>query len=152
MKNAAALPEQPAAVDGRTRDRVARLLLAHGSATAAELGAELGLGSAAIRKHLDAMVADGVVVSRERPVQGQRGRGRPARVFVLTDAGKQDCGTHFYDGIATAALRWISRNAGAAAVAEFAAEQVSGLEARCQAALEGPVTTRSRGRRRSPRP
>ncbi|MFC0526906.1 helix-turn-helix transcriptional regulator [Phytohabitans kaempferiae] len=137
MKNAAALPEQPAAVDGRTRDRVARLLLEHGSATAGELGAELGLSSAAIRKHLDAMLADGVVVSRERPVRGHRGRGRPARVFVLTDAGKQDCGTHFYDGMATAALRWIARTGGEAAVAEFAAEQVSGLEARCRAALEG---------------
>jgi predicted ArsR family transcriptional regulator len=134
VKNAAPAEQ---VVDGRTRDRVARLLLEHGSATAAELGAELGLGSAAIRKHLDAMLADGVVISRERPVHGHRGRGRPARVFLLTDAGRQDCGTHFYDGVATAALRWIARESGPGAVAEFAAEQVSGLEARCRAAMEG---------------
>jgi predicted ArsR family transcriptional regulator len=134
VKNAAPAEQ---VVDGRTRDRVARLLLEHGAATAAELGAELGLSSAAIRKHLDAMLADGVVVSRERPVRGHRGRGRPARVFVLTDAGRQDCGTHFYDGVATAALRWIARTGGPGAVSEFAAEQVSGLEARCRAAMEG---------------
>lgn len=133
---AALSEQQPAAIDGRTRDRVARLLLEHGSATAAELGVELGLSPAAIRRHLDAMLADGAVISRERPVRGHRGRGRPARVFVLTDAGRQDCGTHFYDGMATSAMRWIARTGGPAAVEEFAAEQVSGLEARCRAALE----------------
>ncbi|MEJ3745450.1 ArsR family transcriptional regulator [Actinomycetes bacterium KLBMP 9797] len=138
MRNVGVVKNVPApVVDGRTRDRVARLLLAHGSATAAELGAELGLTQAAIRRHLDAMLADGVVVSRERPVRGNRRRGRPARVFVLTDTGRQGCGRHFYDGMATAALRWIARTGGPEAVAAFATEQLSGLESRCQAALAG---------------
>ena len=56
---------QASVSDGRTRDRVAQLLLERGAATAAELGAELGLSPAAIRKHLDAMLADRLVETRE---------------------------------------------------------------------------------------
>jgi predicted ArsR family transcriptional regulator len=123
--------------DGRTRDRVLQLLLEQGAATAAQLGAKLGLSSAAIRRHLDAMLADGDVFSREQPVRGQRGRGRPAKAFVLTDSARIRCGTHTYDGMATAALRWIARNGGGQAVEAFAADQVVALEVRCRAAMEG---------------
>ncbi|MEV1287491.1 transcriptional regulator [Micromonospora sp. NPDC049679] len=114
-----------------------QLLLEQGAATAAQLGGELGLSSAAIRRHLDAMLADGDVVSREQPVRGQRGRGRPAKVFTLTDSARIRCGTHTYDGMATAALRWIARNGGGKAIEAFAADQVAALEARCRSAMEG---------------
>jgi predicted ArsR family transcriptional regulator len=123
-----------AGADGRTRGRVAQLLLEQGAATAAELGAALGLSPAAIRRHLDAMLADGLVVARERAPRGPRGRGRPAKVFALTDAARESF-PHTYDGIATAALRWIAEHGGAEAVAAFAAAQVSVLEERCHAAL-----------------
>lgn len=123
--------------DGRTRDRVTQLLLERGAATAAQLGAVLGLSPAAIRRHLDAMLADGDVVSREQPAHGHRGRGRPARVFLLTDAARVRCGRHTYDGMATAALRWIARHGGDQAIEAFAAEQVTILETRCRTALEG---------------
>jgi predicted ArsR family transcriptional regulator len=123
--------------DGRTRDRVIQLLLERGAATTAQLGAALGLSPAAIRRHLDAMLDDGDVVSRQQPVRGHRGRGRPAKVFVLTDAARVRCGTHTYDGMATAALRWIARSGGAEALGAFAAEQVAALEARWRAAMEG---------------
>lgn len=132
----AGTPSTPAA-DGRTRDRVTRILLERGARTAAQLGAELGLSPAAIRRHLDAMIADGDVVAREQRVRGRRGRGRPARVFMLTPSGRLRCGVHTYDGIATAALRWIARHVGPKAIEAFAAEQVAGLEARCRAAMEG---------------
>ncbi|HEU4425542.1 MAG TPA: winged helix-turn-helix transcriptional regulator [Pilimelia sp.] len=111
-----------------------QLLLEHGTATAAELGAALGLSPAAIRRHLDAMLAEGMVVVRERPPRGPRGRGRPAKVFALTDAAREGF-PHTYDGIATAALRWIAEHGGPKAVAEFATAQVSALEERCRAAL-----------------
>lgn len=124
-----------ASADGRTRDRVTQLLLERGAATAAQLGEVLGLSPAAIRRHLDAMLADGDVISREQAVRGHRGRGRPAKVFLLTDAARLRCGRHTYDGMANAALRWISRHCGEEAVEAFAAEQVAVLEARCQAAL-----------------
>ncbi|RSM72111.1 transcriptional regulator [Actinoplanes sp. ATCC 53533] len=122
--------------DGRTRDRVAQLLFESGAATAAELGAQLGLSSAAIRKHLDAMLADQLVEVRESRRQGPRGRGRPAKAFVLTAAAREGF-PHFYDGIATAALRWIAETGGPEAVTAFATAQVSALEERCRAALLG---------------
>jgi len=121
--------------DLRTRDRVTQLLLERGAVTAAQLGTELGLSPAAIRRHLDAMLADGDVLAREQDVRGRRSRGRPAKVFVLTDAARVRCGTHHYDNMATAALRWIARNGGPEAVDAFAADQVAALEARCQAVL-----------------
>ena len=120
--------------DGRTRDRVAQLLLERGAATAAELGAELGLSPAAIRKHLDAMLADHLVEVREARIAGPRGRGRPAKAFVLTAAARESF-PHFYDGIATAALRWIAEHGGEEAVSAFATAQVSTLEERCRSAL-----------------
>jgi len=120
--------------DGRTRDRVAQLLFDRGGATAAEIGVELGLSPAAIRKHLDAMLAEHLVETREVRPQGPRGRGRPAKAFVLTAAAR-DGFPHFYDGIATAALRWIAEHGGPDAVSAFAATQVSALEERCRAAM-----------------
>lgn len=120
--------------DGRTRDRVAQLLFERGAATAAQLGAQLGLSPAAIRKHLDAMLADRLVETREVRTNVPRGRGRPAKAFVLTAAARESF-PHFYDGIATAALRWIAEHAGPEAVSAFAASQVSGLEDRCRTAL-----------------
>jgi predicted ArsR family transcriptional regulator len=122
--------------DRRTRDRVLHLLLLHGSATAADLGCELGLSPAAIRRHLDAMLEDGDVVSREAVVKSDRGRGRPARTFQLTDSARLRAGTHTYDDLATSALRWIAAHGGERAVAEFAASQVAALETRCRDALE----------------
>jgi predicted ArsR family transcriptional regulator len=130
------LPTAGAAVDGRTRARVKALLLEHGAATTAELGEAIGLSPAAIRRHLDVMLADGDVVARDQHVYGQRGRGRPARVFSLTEAGRGRCGPHTYDDLASSALRWISRNGGEDAVAGFAADLVSGLEERCRTATE----------------
>ncbi|MFI6785340.1 helix-turn-helix transcriptional regulator [Micromonospora sp. NPDC050276] len=125
-----------AAAEISTRDRVTQLLLEQGATTAAQLGAALGLSPAAIRRHLDAMLADGDVYAREQTVQGSRGRGRPAKVFLLTEAARVRCGTHHYDNMATAALRWIARSGGSGAVEAFATEQVSALESRCRTAME----------------
>jgi predicted ArsR family transcriptional regulator len=139
VKNAALLDERepagtPGGSDRRTRDRVTELLLEQGAATATELGSALGLSAAGIRRHLEAMLADGLVVARERASRGPRGRGRPAKVFALTDAGREAF-PHTYDGLAAAALRWIAAQQGSEAVAAFAANQVAGLEERCRAAM-----------------
>ncbi|MGC9665739.1 helix-turn-helix transcriptional regulator [Planosporangium sp. 12N6] len=145
MKNAAVLPERAGAsgqdtvpdrdpADGRTRDRVAQLLLQYGSATTSELSEALGLSCAAIRRHLDAMLSDGLVEAREQPVRGPRGRGRPARIFSLTESARESF-PHTYDDLASAALRWIAQHGGPAAVSAFAAAQVAALEERCRAAM-----------------
>jgi predicted ArsR family transcriptional regulator len=120
-----------AGADGRTRDRVLDLL-GRSPATAAQLGDALGLKPAAIRRHLDALLADGLVTGREQPAQG---RGRPAKIFSLTPQGRDAIGGHTYDGLAAAALRWIAEDGGADAVAAFARSQVQQLEERCQTAM-----------------
>ncbi|ARQ71369.1 helix-turn-helix transcriptional regulator [Streptomyces marincola] len=116
-----ALPAAPEEQSG-TRRRVARSILDHGPSTAADLAGRLGLTQAAVRRHLDALVADGLVEPREKRVHGSRGRGRPAKVFAVTDSGREAFG-HAYDELAVEALRWIERAAGdqgAAAVMAFA--------------------------------
>lgn len=120
-----------AAPDLRTRDRVIALL-SQGAATASDLGAELGLKPAAIRRHLDAMLLEGLVTEREQARRGPRGRGRPAKFFELTPAAREGHGKHTYDNLAVSALRWISAEGGSTAVAEFARAQVAELEQRCQ--------------------
>lgn len=107
-----------------TRDRVARSILDHGPSSAADLATRLGLTAAAVRRHLDGLAAAGLVESREQRVYGSRGRGRPAKVFALTDGGR-DAFYQAYDQLAADALRWISDSvgggkAGEEAVAAFA--------------------------------
>lgn len=136
MKNAALLTGQEppqGGADRRTRDRLTELLLERGAATATELGCALGLSAAGIRRHLEAMLAEGLVVTREQANGAPRGRGRPAKIFALTEAGREGL-PHTYDDLASAALRWIA-SAGPAAVAAFAASQVAGLEERCSTAM-----------------
>ncbi|MFB6521936.1 MULTISPECIES: helix-turn-helix transcriptional regulator [unclassified Streptomyces] len=107
-----------------TRNRVARSILDHGPSTVADLAQRLGLTQAAVRRHLDTLVADDVVEPREQRVYGARTRGRPAKVFALTDCGR-DAFDQSYDSLAADAMRWIAQVAGGgeqgeAAVAAFA--------------------------------
>jgi predicted ArsR family transcriptional regulator len=114
-----------------TRDEVARLLLEQGPATAAALGERLGISPTAVRRHLDALVADGLATDREqRPLRGaQRGRGRPPREFLLTALGRASF-PHAYDDLAAAALRFLAETGGDKAVADFAALRVATVEER----------------------
>src|SRR5687768_6809006 len=80
--------EAPATGDGRTRAAVARLLMEQGPVTAAAVARELALSAVAVRRHLDALIADGEAEARSAPHRGPRGRGRPARQYLLTDAGR----------------------------------------------------------------
>jgi len=116
-------------VDRGTRGQVARLILELGPATAATLSGRLGLTPAAIRRHLENLIADGMIEMRTARSYGNRGRGRPAKVFVVTDAGRSVF-EHTYDDLATSALRFIEQTGGPEAVAEFARRQVSELERR----------------------
>jgi predicted ArsR family transcriptional regulator len=123
-------------VDIRTRDRVVRLLLERGPATTAALSELLGLSPAAVRRHLDALAATGSVTARDQQARGPRGRGRPARAFALTDAGRAGF-PHTYDDLAATALRYLARVGGHDAVTAFATERVAELEDRCRAAMDG---------------
>ncbi|AXK37243.1 ArsR family transcriptional regulator [Streptomyces armeniacus] len=123
-----------------TRNRVARSILDHGPSTAAELALRLELTQAAVRRHLDTLVSEGVVEARAKRVYGSRGRGRPAKVFALTDCGR-DAFDQAYDQLAADAMRWIARTAGGgaagdAAVAEFARARVEAQAERYWQALD----------------
>ena len=126
--------------DRGTRGQVARLILELGPATAATLGGRLGLTPAAIRRHLENLIADGMIEMRTARSYGNRGRGRPAKVFVVTDAGRSAF-EHTYDDLATSALRFIEQTGGPEAVAEFARRQVSELERRYATVLAGADAT-----------
>ena len=117
----------PPAGDAPTRERVARSILENGPSTAADLAARLDLTPAAVRRHLDHLVEVGTVESREQKVYGHRGRGRPARVFALTEAGRDDFDQQ-YDDLAVQALRFLAETQGEEAVMEFARRRVSFIE------------------------
>ncbi|MDR7086987.1 putative ArsR family transcriptional regulator [Aeromicrobium panaciterrae] len=115
--------------DAPTRERVANTILEHGPSTAADLAHELHLTPAAIRRHLDQLLADGVLMTREQRVIGQRGRGRPAKVYVITDSGR-DHFKHSYDELAAGALRFLKETGGDDAVMAFARHRLTESEDR----------------------
>ena len=127
--------------DGRTRDRVSALLLEHGPQTATELAARLGISPAAVRRHLDALVGSGRLEERLTR-EAHRGRGRPARKFHLTDAGRSAF-QHAYDDLALTALRYVAASGGPDAVRAVAEQQLAGLEARASSAVEQAVSGHS---------
>jgi predicted ArsR family transcriptional regulator len=132
---AAGVP-QSAETDASTRHRVASSILEHGPSTAAELAERLGLTPAAIRRHLDVLLAAGQVEAREQRIYGARGRGRPAKDFVLTDAGRSMFYTA-YDDIAIEALDFLSATAGTDAVTRFAEARMAQDEKRYRNRMAG---------------
>jgi predicted ArsR family transcriptional regulator len=128
----------------RTRDAVARTMLERGPQNAADLAERLGLSPAAIRRHLDALVADGLLVEREPRPSAHRGRGRPARTYALTDAGRAAF-PHAYDDLASTALRYLRDTGGDAAVMAFAEHRATTLAAHLQDGVDcaTPLATRA---------
>ena len=118
-----------------TRARIARLILENGPVTAAGLSTRTGLTPAAVRRHLDNLAADGMIGIRTTRRPASRGRGRPAKLFVITDAGRSAF-EHAYDDLAASALRFLAEVAGPEAVAEFARRQLADTERRYRPVVE----------------
>jgi predicted ArsR family transcriptional regulator len=121
-------------VDAPTRQRVARTILELGPSTAAALAERLALTPAAVRRHLDHMLSEGLVELRDQRPRGVRGRGRPAKLFALTGAGR-DQFEQQYDDLAAQALRYLQDTGGEQAVAAFARHRLAALEERIRALL-----------------
>jgi predicted ArsR family transcriptional regulator len=115
-------------VVSRTRERVEQLLLDEGPSTANALAERLDLTTAGIRRHLDVMVADGVLIARDAPSAPwrSRGRGRPAKIYALSESGHARA-PHAYDELAADAIRFLAANGG---IEAFATARAAVLEDR----------------------
>lgn len=130
------------------RERVARCLLEDGPATAAELSERLGITAAGVRKHLDALAEGGDVLPGDRPAFGpmpEPRRGRPARIYSLTDVGRRRF-EQAYDDLAVSAMRFLHQ-VRPDALDEFAQRRATELEQRYRPHLAGLPDPVSRARR-----
>ena len=113
--------------DAPTRERVARSILENGPSTAAALAERLALTPAAVRRHLDHLLAEGSIEAQEPRAGVTRGRGRPAKAFGLTEAGR-DRFDQQYDDLALEALRFLAETGGDQAVKAFAVRRMEFIE------------------------
>ena len=98
----------PAVVpDGHTRRAIVRLLLESGSITAGEIGDQLAESAAAAAWQ-------------------QVGRGRPAKRYRLTPAGRAKL-DHSYDDLAAAAMRQLREIGGQDAIRTFARRRIDSI-------------------------
>jgi predicted ArsR family transcriptional regulator len=114
--------------EDKTRDLLVRAILENGPATAATLARRLKITPAGIRRHLDSLVESGVLSARD-PYQrstSTRGRGRPSKVFVLTDTGREKF-EHSYDDLAVSVLKFISKDGDRSQIINFAKQRADDL-------------------------
>ena len=119
------------AQDGQTRREIVRLLLESGSITVADIGRKLGISAAGVRRHLDALVDGGDAESQPAAAWQHVGRGRPAKRYRLTAAGRAKL-EHAYDDLASAAMRQLRELGGDQAVKTFARRRIDTILAGVQ--------------------
>lgn len=123
-----------AETEERTRDRVLRGVLTLGPVSAANLGEELNLTPAAVRRHLDALEEDGLIVVAPIKAHGA-GAGRPARRYVIAPQGHSKIGNDYFD-IARSALTMLQQQVGDDALRLFASSRAAEMEAKYRPAVE----------------
>jgi predicted ArsR family transcriptional regulator len=116
----------PPAQDGHTRAAIVQLLLEAGPITAGDIGERLGISAAGVRRHLEALIDAGDAVAGPAASWQQSGRGRPAKRYRLTAAGRAKLG-HTYDDLAAAAMRQLRELGGDEAVRTFARRRIDGI-------------------------
>ncbi|MDD9205178.1 helix-turn-helix domain-containing protein, partial [Georgenia sp. 10Sc9-8] len=107
MSSVTVPPEQ----DTTTRERVLQLVVEQGPVSAAELARELDLTPAAVRRHIAVLEDHRQIVVHEPGGPVNRRRGRPARHYVATDAGRAGL-SDAYSDLATHALDYLVQVAG----------------------------------------
>ncbi|NCD19022.1 MAG: HTH domain-containing protein [Actinobacteria bacterium] len=115
--------------DASTRARVLELIASLGPVSSAELAQRLELTTAGIRRHIGTLEHEGLITEHEPAGTVQPRRGRPARHYIATALGRAQLSSAYSD-LAAAALAFLSRTAGDAAVEAFAENRVHDLEAR----------------------
>ena len=118
-----------------------QLLLEHGPITATSISSELGLTAAGVRRHLDALIDAGEARAASSASWQQRGRGRPAKQYQLTAAGRGKL-AHAYDDLAGAAMRQLREIGGDGAIQDFARKRVAAIVANVSSATgQDPEST-----------
>lgn len=112
--------------EGQTRAAVIQLLMESGPVTAGEIGEQLGLSAAGVRRHLDALIEAGDAVAQPSAAWQHTGRGRPPKRFQLTAEGRAKL-DHAYDDLAVAAMRQLREIGGDDAVRVFARRRIDGI-------------------------
>jgi len=100
--------------------------------TAPALAERLELSVQGVRRHLEHLQDEGLVDLSERPPFGPapaRGRGRPPKVYYLTEPGREVF-EKAYDDLAAEALRFMAARGGEEQVAAFAEHRARSLEER----------------------
>lgn len=130
-------------VDRHTRGAIVQLLLESGPITAGEIGERLGISAAGVRRHLDALMDAGDAQSGAAAAWQHSGRGRPAKRYRLTAAGRAKLG-HTYDDLAAAAMRQLREIGGDDAVRTFARRRIDSI---LSGVTEGPDDVESTAER-----
>jgi len=135
------------------RHAVVRVVGRLGPVTATDAAGVLGVTPAAVRRHLDALVTAQLVRAHEQAGTALRGRGRPARSYVLTAAGRSAFDgapagwpagdrpvTGGAEDLAADAVDYLERTSGHEAVVGFAHQRAKAMESRFAArvAAAGP--------------
>ncbi|MCV7236981.1 transcriptional regulator [Mycolicibacterium celeriflavum] len=139
----AATSSTAAGADRHTRGAIVQLLLESGPITAGEIGEQLGISAAGVRRHLDALMDAGDAQASAAAAWQHTGRGRPAKRYRLTAAGRAKL-SHAYDDLAAAAIRQLREIGGDDAVRAFARRRIDGILA---GVTEGPDDVESRADR-----
>lgn len=116
-----------------TRRRLLLLLRKHPGTTVAELASQLELTGMGVRRHLDALQADGLV---ETTQCARGGRGRPATGWRLSASGLE-LFPRRYDTIALDVLEDVAEHAGPGAVAAVFERRTDKVVAEYEEALAG---------------
>jgi predicted ArsR family transcriptional regulator len=129
--------------DRHTRGAIVQLLLESGPITAGEIGDRLGISAAGVRRHLDALMDAGDAQSSAAAAWQHHGRGRPAKRYRLTAAGRAKLG-HTYDDLAVAAMRQLREIGGDDAVRTFARRRIDAI---LSGVTEGPADVEAKADR-----
>jgi predicted ArsR family transcriptional regulator len=129
--------------DGHTRQAIVQLLLEEGPITAGQIGERLGISAAGVRRHLDALMDAGDAQSSAAAAWQHSGRGRPAKRYRLTAAGRAKL-DHTYDDLAVAAMRQLREIGGDEAVRTFARRRIDTILAGVTDGPDGVESTADR--------
>lgn len=112
-----------------TRRVVLDLVVEKGPITSSTIAKLLSLTTAAVRRHITSLEESGDIVEHDVPVLEPRGRGRPARYYVATGAGRDRLSDGHSD-LAIKAIGYLGTVAGTDAIDSFAAARSRDIERR----------------------